>query len=55
MTDEEYRCFVAWVCLRHDPETAARLIEERCRGPLPEYLSRGPVVVPERGEGDGAA
>lgn len=55
MTAEEYRTFVNWVCLRNDPQTAARLIEERCREPLPERLTRDPVVVPQRAEGDGAA
>lgn len=55
MTREDYRYFVNWACIRHDPGTAARLIEERCRSPLPERLKRGPVVVPEHTEGDGAA
>ena len=33
MTPAEYRQFVTAVCDTHDDETAARLIEARCRPP----------------------
>ena len=32
----------------YDPDTAARLIEERCRPPLPVRLARGPRYAQEQ-------
>lgn len=55
MTPAEYAAFVAEVCSKWPPRIAARMIEKKCHPPLPERLTRDPVVVPERAEGDGAA
>ena len=55
MTPAEYAAFVAKTCSSWPPEIAARIIERKCHPPLPERLTRDPVVVPERAEGDGAA
>ena len=54
-TPAGYAAFVARTCSSWPPQIAARIIERECHPPLPERLTRGPVVVPERAEGDGAA
>ncbi len=51
----DVRVFIDVASRAYDGETAARLIEERCREPLPRRLARGPAVVPVHSEGDGAA
>ena len=38
--------FIRAACDAYDDQTAARLIEEHCRPPLPARLRRAPVVVP---------
>ena len=48
MNDAEYSAFVDETRAKHGDEEAARLIEARCRPPLPSRLQRGPVTVSAR-------